>query len=771
MSSNARSTTEETLLEYAIARSMATTDIPLEEGWSKIKNHGITVLVGILQGDTERKRPFGNKGYVSLYTISYRMCSNAGVCDHSKELYDLAKSEIHNYLRDHILWNLRQVIVAIDAEDLLLTSFSRHWENHKVFITWIQQLFRHLDNGYVANASVPTITSVGLRLFYDVVFLEVKAHIVEDVVRMINKEREGCTADLRLLRSCIEAFLSMGHCSKSTCLRSVHSLFEIQPDLSVYESEYESILLLRSAEFYAEKSVTWLASKSISSYLVGVEKALEEEAQRVLRYMHASSTQKLLKVCERELLQKKKKVLIEGEQGGLMSLISQGQHDDIHRMFKLFRRIPDGLPPMACVMKRYVHQRGRTILQARPDHSDQVKREAPRLASDLGMIDSLLALQAEMNQIVGVLFSGETRFQQSLREALQDIVNTDALPEMSNAEMLVVYTDRILRGKVRLAEEEIENALDQIVQLFLFLSDKDLFAEYYRVYLANRLLSKKATSIHLEKSMISKLKSYEGAPFTTKLEGMINDFSIGKDLDHMWRCHVHKAMFRELPAVNSVTIDFSVQVLTQGFWPTQKFRELHLTRELSQAKASFDGWYRGQHSHRVLTWIYALGDVIVRGNFPARKYDICVTAFQAVTLVLCSASHVAIGFSDLQDRLGIDQATAKRVLHSLACGRHNILDKTGHQRHINVQSDQFTLNNKFTSKLKRFTIQMASFEKETQNRVDSEVQHQRSFTIDAMYSCENNEGAQEASTSATGWRGHSPSEKFCTRPKTNTNAY
>jgi len=210
-----------------------------------------------------------------------------------------------------------------------------------------------------------------------------------------------------------------------------------------------------------------------------------------------------------------------------MSLISQGQHDDIHRMYALFKRIPDGLPPMACVMKRYVHQRGRTILQARHDHSDQSKRGAPRLTSELGMIDSLLALQAEMNQIVGVLFSGETQFQQSLREALQDVVNTDALPEMSNAEMLVMYTDRILRGKVRLAEEEIENALDQIVQLFLFLSDKDLFAEYYRTYLASRLLSKKATSIHLEKSMISKLKSYEGAPFTTKLEGMINDFSIG----------------------------------------------------------------------------------------------------------------------------------------------------------------------------------------------------------------------------------------------------
>jgi len=45
--------------------------------------------------------------------------------------------------------------------------------------------------------------------------------------------------------------------------------------------------------------------------------------------------------------------------------------------------------------------------------------------------------------------------------------------------------------------------------------------------LAKRLLSKKYTSIHAEKSMIVKMKTQQGAPFTTKLEGMVNDFTVG----------------------------------------------------------------------------------------------------------------------------------------------------------------------------------------------------------------------------------------------------
>jgi cullin 1 len=90
-----------------------------------------------------------------------------------------------------------------------------------------------------------------------------------------------------------------------------------------------------------------------------------------------------------------------------------------------------------------------------------------------------------------------------------------------------MHTDRVLSGKVRLAEEEVESCLEQIIQLFQFLSDKDLYAELYREQLAKRLLSRRSTAIHTEKSMIVKMKTQQGAPFTTKLEGMVNDFTLG----------------------------------------------------------------------------------------------------------------------------------------------------------------------------------------------------------------------------------------------------
>jgi len=506
---------------------METAEIPLEEGWTKLRENGICVLVDILQGNASEKRPFGNKGYVSLYTISYRMCSNAGTCDHSKALYDRTKCEIEDVLQNYVVPELKKKKIT-DEGHIILQKFSHHWENHKVFVKWMQQLFRHLDNGYVANSSISTITSVGLKLFFDIVFAQFKGEVSSSLINVIDRERDGTNVDPELLRSCVEVFPVMGLCSKCTDLKTVQSVLNAQQDLSVYESEFETPLLKTTSDYYARKSRVWLESKSTPIYLKTAETALAAEQERVNRYLHMSSQHKLLGACERELLQKHKELLIDHEQSGLRALLAEDRTEDLKRMFDLFRRISDGLTPMALTTKKFVQTQGNRLLQERRDLVQVLKSEGRKItAEDPDMIDQLLALHKKMSNVVFELFDGENQFQRSLKEGFQDVINTDATQDISNVEMLVMHTDRILSGKVRLGEEEIEFCLEHAIRLFQFLSDKDLYAELYREQLAKRLLSKRFTSTHAEKSMIIKMKTQQGAPFTTKLEGMLNDFTVG----------------------------------------------------------------------------------------------------------------------------------------------------------------------------------------------------------------------------------------------------
>jgi cullin 1 len=71
--------------------------------------------------------------------------------------------------------------------------------------------------------------------------------------------------------------------------------------------------------------------------------------------------------------------------------------------------------------------------------------------------------------------------------------------------------------------------LDNIVLLFNFLEEKDLFLEVYRNLLARRLLTEKSEDIEMEKQLITNLKMACGMSAIRKLEGMIADLSLAKE--------------------------------------------------------------------------------------------------------------------------------------------------------------------------------------------------------------------------------------------------
>ena len=505
------------------------------QGWEKIKTNGINVLLDLLlDGDNSTEdRPFGNKGYVSLYTISYRMCSNAGSCDHSKALYDRSVNEMRKVLTDRVLPELQRIKKASTTDkggEHLLLRFSCHWTNYKIFVKWMQQLFRHLDNGYVANSSIATLTSVGLNLFHDTVFIHVKREVRNSLVDAIERDRDGKAVDFDLVRNCVNVFPTMGLCSKFADLKTIQAAMLVQPDLHIYEAEFETYLLEKTSGYYARQSRQWLESNSTPTYLKKAEMALESESRRVHSYLHASSESKLLAVCEAEMLQAHEKTLISQETSGMNALLTQDQDDDLKRMFTLFRRVPQGLLPMALTFKQYVLSKGSDILQNRFNLLEHLKAEGKSTSIDDPMtIETLLSLHRKMKRMVADLFSKDIKFQRALREALQDVLNTDSPLDhhASNVQVLVTYTDRVLGGKIKLGEEDLEIILDELIELFLFISDKDLYSELYREQLAKRLLSQKCVSLHAEKSMIIRMKTQQGAPFTTKLEGMINDFTVG----------------------------------------------------------------------------------------------------------------------------------------------------------------------------------------------------------------------------------------------------
>jgi cullin 1 len=79
--------------------------------------------------------------------------------------------------------------------------------------------------------------------------------------------------------------------------------------------------------------------------------------------------------------------------------------------------------------------------------------------------------------------------------------------------------------------------------------------------------------------MISKLKLRCGAQYTSKMEGMLGDLAMAAD---------HQRDFeRYLATQPTLPIEFAVQVLTTGFWPSYKHVEVPLPPEMTAYATCF----------------------------------------------------------------------------------------------------------------------------------------------------------------------------------------
>ena len=90
------------------------------------------------------------------------------------------------------------------------------------------------------------------------------------------------------------------------------------------------------------------------------------------------------------------------------------------------------------------------------------------------------------------------------------------------AQYLSLFVDDLFRKghKGMSSDVEIDQGREQVVMLFRFLQDKDVFDNFYKQHLPRRLLSGHLLADEAEKAMNTKMKSECEHEYTAKLEGM-----------------------------------------------------------------------------------------------------------------------------------------------------------------------------------------------------------------------------------------------------------
>lgn len=686
----------------ATGLSKNTAVIGLEEGWAIINDKAIKKLQEFIDNGIRKrqKKLFQHNDYMAVYTKCYDMCTQRAPYNWSEALYERHGHCIEEYLQNAVL-------PAFDKahNGPLLTELVKRWNNHKIMNDWLEKFFRYLNKYYVKYHSLPLLSKSGKILFKKQVFDIVKDNVVAALLQAIQKERDGEV--VQPLKPCIKVFEHMGMGKSS------------QPILDVYQEDFEKQFLGATKNTYRTKSQLWIASDSTPEYLKKAERVLEEESDRVHKYLHQSTKEKLLDVCQAELLAKHEETLLNKEGSGCRVLLQNEKQDDLQRMFQLFRRLDDGLPPMAKIVKEHIQEMGLAIVSEREAKTKGTKDSS----SDPTFVRKLLSLHIKYRALVHKEFAGHSLFQKALKDAFEVFINKD-VGKCTNAQMLSTYCDRVLKtGGEKMTDDQIEKNLDDVVQLFSYLTDKDFFVEIYRNQLARRLLNKRSKSDDAEKSMIQKLKLRCGAQFTGPLEGMINDLSVGSESHKEFETAMQK-----LPEGLPIKGDgnFTVQVLTTGCWPSYQLMDVNMPPQMEKCMQLFQQHYLKRTNHRTLKWVHRLGQATVRGYFGKRWFDLQVTTLQAACLMRFNHAF-EFSFEELREALGVSAEVMKRILHSFSRGKTRVLLKKPGSKSIKT-TDSFSFNKAFRCRSRTFRIPMASLDSSHDKK---RVQEDRSIAIEA----------------------------------------
>ena len=613
-----------------------------------------------------------------------------------EELY----KKLTEYLEKHLEGLLQES--KLHTDEALLTFYIKEWNRYTAAARFIHHLFRYLNRHWVkreideGKKNVYDVYTLHLVQWRKVLFEQLSGKVMDAVLKLVEKQRNGETIEYSQIKQVVDSFVSLGldesDSSKTT--------------LEVYRYHFERPFLEATKEFYQTESKQFVAENTVVEYMKKAEFRLVEEEERVNMYLHQDIAVPLKKACNQVLIADHSALMRDEFQ----VLLDNDREEDMARMYNLLARIPDGLDPLRAKFETHVRKAGLSAVQK--IQSSEGDKLEPKV-----YVDALLEIHTQYRGLVNRAFLDEPEFTRSLDNACREFVNRNEVCKSGSSkspELLAKYTDVLLRkSSTSIEESELERTLSQIMTVFKYIEDKDVFQKFYSRMLARRLVHSNSSSDDAETIMISKLKEACGFEYTNKLQRMFQDMQISKDLNREFRDHL-------AGSDSSRPVDSTFAILGTGFWPlTPPSTHFNPPQEIAAEIERFGLFYKHKHDGRKLTWLWHLCKGEIKAGYCKNSktpYTFQVSVYQMAILLLFNEKDTF----KYEDILSATQLSSEVLDQALAVIlKAKVLLMSGSSGEKPGPGKVFKLNYDFKSKKIRVNLNLGGIKESKQEEAET----------------------------------------------------